>query len=299
MASTKRQRELERQRAARQAAARAAAQHRRRRRGLIAGGTVVAVLLVGVIGLVAALSGGGGKKAVSPAARPTPSGSATAKPSTSASTSASASVSPSASPATPAVDTRPLACGVAKAPALLAVQHHYTVAPPMEITAGASYQMTITTTCGVIKATLDAAKAPKTVNSFYFLARQRYFTNTECHRATRAATLTVLQCGDPTATGSGGPGYSLPDENLAGATYPRGTLAMANSGPNTGGSQFFLVDKDSKLGPNYTPFGSITAGIDVLDKIIANGIAPGGGSPDDGKPAQRVFLSSVVLGKLA
>ena len=103
-----------------------------------------------------------------------------------------------------------------------------------------------------------------------------------------------MQCGDPTGTGSGGPGYSFPDENLEGASYPRGTVAMANSGPDTNGSQFFLVVKDSQLPPSYIPFGTITGGLEVLDAIIAAGVEGGG---TDGKPAKPVTIKSFTVSK--
>ena len=93
----------------------------------------------------------------------------------------------------------------------------------------------------------------------------------------------VLQCGDPTGTGSGGPGYRFNDENLAGATYPAGTVAMANAGPNTNGSQFFFTWKDTKLPPDYTPFGMVIGGMDVLQKIAAAGEDSQNG-PGDGYP---------------
>jgi len=121
---------------------------------------------------------------------------------------------------------------------------------------------------------MDAEAAPRTVNSFAFLAGEDYFDHTPCHRL--AEDIRILQCGDPQGTGSGGPGYSLPDENLddpdvAGGTYPAGTVAMANSGPDTGGSQFFLSYEDSPLSNAYTPFGTVTEGMDVLRKIAAAG----------------------------
>ena len=110
----------------------------------------------------------------------------------------------------------------------------------------------MTTNCGVIKADLYAAKAPHTVNSFLFLASKGYFNDTPCHRLTTSG-IYVLQCGDPTGTGSGTPGYSFKDENLTGATYGAGVLAMANSGANTNGSQFFINYKDSQLAPLVHP----------------------------------------------
>ncbi|MRH88529.1 peptidylprolyl isomerase [Nocardia sp. SYP-A9097] len=162
--------------------------------------------------------------------------------------------------------------------------------PVMTIDQNAGYTATLASTCGTIAIALDAPRAPHTVNSFVFLSQQQYFDNTKCHRLTTQG-IFVLQCGDPTATGTGGPGYRFTDENLAGATYPTGTLAMANSGPNTNGSQFFLVYKDSQLPPNYTPFGKVTAGLDVLQNIAAAGVQDGSG---DGTPAAEVTLNSVT-----
>ncbi len=162
--------------------------------------------------------------------------------------------------------------------------------PGMTINQKATYTANLETNCGTITAQLDAAKAPRTVNSFVFLAGQQFFDHTRCHRLTTEG-IFVLQCGDPTGTGRGGPGYKFPDENLAGATYPAGTLAMANAGPNTNGSQFFLVYKNSQLPPNYTPFGHITGGTDVLQNIAAGGIRDHSG---DGAPATDIVLQSVT-----
>ncbi|MFF2549988.1 peptidylprolyl isomerase [Nocardia sp. NPDC058058] len=161
--------------------------------------------------------------------------------------------------------------------------------PGMTVDQNAAYTADLASNCGTITVALDAARAPHTVNSFVFLAQQQYFDHTKCHRLTTQG-IFVLQCGDPTATGTGGPGYKFGDENLAGATYPAGTLAMANSGPNTNGSQFFLVYKDSQLPPNYTPFGKVTGGLDVLQNIAAAGVTGGGG---DGSPAAEVTLDTV------
>lgn len=136
-------------------------------------------------------------------------------------------------------------------------------------------------------------RTPCTVASFASLAAQNYFDATECHRVTTAG-IFVLQCGDPTATGKGGPGYTIPDEVDGSETYPAGTVAMANTGaPDSGGSQFFLVYEDSQLSPNYTVFGSIDdAGLTVLREIGARGVAGGG---TDGQPAETVTISEVTL----
>ncbi|TJZ41866.1 peptidylprolyl isomerase [Streptomyces piniterrae] len=150
--------------------------------------------------------------------------------------------------------------------------------PAMTVDTDASYAVQLSTTCGRIDLKLDAGKAPHTVNSFAFLAGKGYFDHSKCHRLVDQG-IHVLQCGDPSATGRGTPGYTIPDENLKdprlkGNVYPAGTVAMANSYDgehektrNSGGSQFFLVFEDSQLPPNYTPFGTITGGMDVLKKI--------------------------------
>ncbi|WP_033211582.1 peptidylprolyl isomerase [Kitasatospora phosalacinea] len=166
--------------------------------------------------------------------------------------------------------------------------------PAMTIDTAAKYTATMDTSAGKVTFTLDAAKAPHTVNSFVFLAGQQFWDGTKCHRLTTEG-IFVLQCGDPTGTGSGGPGYKFADENLTGATYPAGTVAMANSGPNTNGSQFFLVYKDTQLPPSYTPFGTITGGLDALQKIADAGVK--GGGTGDGAPATPVNITSITTAK--
>ncbi|KGN37881.1 peptidylprolyl isomerase [Knoellia subterranea] len=166
-------------------------------------------------------------------------------------------------------------------------------------------QVMLATNHGDIPIVLERDKAPCTVLNFEFLTRAKYFDGTNCHRLTAYTTppaaLSVLQCGDPLGTGWGDPGYSFKDEldsaqaleNWPGfpdgsrKVYPRGTLAMANGGPDTNGSQFFLVYADSRLRPDYTVFGHVTEeGMKVLDTIVAGGIDPGTeGTPEDGAPA--------------
>lgn len=158
--------------------------------------------------------------------------------------------------------------------------------------------LTLATNCGEIVISLLGAKAPVTVNSIATLANAGYYNKTLCHRLTTEG-IFVLQCGDPTATGSGSPtgwkGYV--DENLpkAGArNYPAGTVAMANSGPRSNGSQFFLVYKDTQLGPNYTIWGTITKGLDLVQKIGAVGAYKLDGQrayyAPDGYPVQMVEI---------
>jgi peptidyl-prolyl cis-trans isomerase B (cyclophilin B) len=167
--------------------------------------------------------------------------------------------------------------------------------------------VTLHTSQGDIPIKMPRAMAPCTVASFVFLATKDYFNNTPCHRLTSANSLKVLQCGDPTGTGTGGPGYTIPDENptnLPSAPggqgvdrYARGVVAMANtSQPHSGGSQFFLVYGDSDLPPKYAVFGTVSiAGLQVLDKIAAAGVAAGGQDPQDGAPATPVTITTTTI----
>ena len=181
----------------------------------------------------------------------------------------------------------------ARAPGIPAALH-FPTEPAMTVDAHATYTAVLATNCGNITLALDAARATHTVNSFVFLAGQKYFDHSPCHRLTTAG-IFVLQCGDPTGTGTGGPGYTIPDENLSGATYPAGTVAMANTGqPHSGGSQFFLVYKDTQLPPSYTPFARIGGGLDILQQIAALGTATGG---PDGAPRATVVIDAVTVTK--
>ena len=148
--------------------------------------------------------------------------------------------------------------------------------------AARAYVARLHTTQGVIAFRALTSAAPCTTFSFRFLAQRHYFDGTHCHRLTLQG-IFVLQCGDPTGTGSGAPGYKFNDENLSGATYPAGTVAMANAGPDTNGSQFFFVWKNTKLPPLYTPFGTVTRGMSVLRRIAAAGDDSQNG-PGDGYP---------------
>jgi len=172
----------------------------------------------------------------------------------------------------------------------------------------ASYTATINTNLGKIGISLLNSKATCTVNSFAHLAETNFFNNTQCWRVSNSSGLYLLQCGDPTATaksklscssstlGSGGPGYKFADENLTGATYPAGTVAMATGGANTNGSQFFLVFKNTTLPASYTPFGKITSGLDILQNVAKAGtsctIQAGGGVPKE-----KVIINSVTVRK--
>ncbi len=155
----------------------------------------------------------------------------------------------------------------------------------------------ITTNRGLIKANLNADTAPCTVNSFLSLARQGYFDDTKCHRL-HVQDYFVLQCGDPSATGQGGPGYLFDDELSGQETYTAGTLAMANSGPDTNGSQFFIVYADSGFDPSYTVFGHLNAaGVKLVQGIAKEGIGVPSNNPQlgagDGTPKNPVVIESV------
>lgn len=164
--------------------------------------------------------------------------------------------------------------------------------PPTRSSVSGSVQVTLQTSAGDITMALDADKAPCTVNSFVSLAQQGYFDDTTCHRLTTQG-IYVLQCGDPTATGAGGPGYSFADELTKDETYPAGTLAMANAGPDTNGSQFFIVYKDVQLPPAYTVFGTVSDdGLDVVTEVAAKGTKGGG---PDGPPKKEVQITGVVI----
>ena len=150
------------------------------------------------------------------------------------------------------------------------------------------------TNCGDIVVTTVGPKAPITITHLATLAKGGYFDYSLCHRLTTQG-LYVLQCGDPTATGSGRPNFTYGDENLPTAAvnnYPAGTVAMANSGPGTNGSQFFLVFADTTLGANYTIWGTITQGLDIVKAIAKAGVKGGGA---DGTPNQTIAINRVTV----
>jgi peptidyl-prolyl cis-trans isomerase B (cyclophilin B) len=261
VASSKRERELARQRYERQALRREAARRRRQQRVAVAS-SVIAVLLV--IGAVAFLAARGGSTRKTPTAAATPAA------------------------ATPGGCAYPRSTGPAAkdvgVPPIDAVDRTTPYAATITLSAGTTAPATVT-------ADLLTAQAPCTVNSFRYLAANGYFDGTPCHRLTTSG-IFVLQCGDPSGKGSGGPGYAFADENLTGATYPAGTLAMANAGPGTNGSQFFVVYADTQLPPNYTPFGKVTAGLDAVAAIGKAGTKDGSG---DGAPKSDVTIQTFTV----
>ncbi|MGV1003589.1 MAG: peptidylprolyl isomerase [Candidatus Nanopelagicales bacterium] len=263
--SNKRRKELARAKSARQEAARLQREAQARQRRLMAAG--IAALLVVIGGLTFAFWPRGGD-------------STAAEPSDSVSELAPTAVA-----------------GCTQAPTGVESPKSWDKAPADRLSA-AKYTLTLTTNCGDIDIATKPKAAAKNVNSMLWLAQEGFFDNTLCHRLTTES-IYVLQCGDPTATGSGGPGYKLPDENLPkeGAhNYPAGTVAMANSGANTAGSQFFLVYQDTTLPAGYTIWGEITKGLDIVKKVAAAGVIDSG---TDGGPNQPIgILSATVTPKL-
>jgi peptidyl-prolyl cis-trans isomerase B (cyclophilin B) len=277
----KRRRELERLKYERQVARRRESVKRTRRNTAIVGVSVLAV--AGIAGGAWAATSGGSKPKKTAAAASTASATASAAASAASAKAGSAHVAGCTTPAAGKPTTQ-----------------QWKTEPAVTIDTKANYTATISTNCGPITVKLDAAAAPHTVNSFVYLASQHFFDHVTCHRLTTAG-IYVLQCGDPTGTGSGGPGYSFKDENLTassikGGTYPAGTVAMANSGANTNGSQFFLVYKDSTLAASYTPFGTITGGLSELQKIAAAGTNNANGT-GDGAPLQTVVMNALTTAK--
>ena len=161
-------------------------------------------------------------------------------------------------------------------------------APPTCLDPGATYQAIVTTNMGEFTIDLDAEAAPQTVNNFVFLARNLYYDDTPCHRI---ITDFVVQCGDPTGTGTGGPGYEFADELPAEGAYQLGSIAMANSGPDTNGSQFFIItgEQGVALPPSYSLFGQVTEGLDTTVAALA---ATGSAS---GTPTEPVQIQSVRI----
>jgi peptidyl-prolyl cis-trans isomerase B (cyclophilin B) len=170
--------------------------------------------------------------------------------------------------------------------------------PPAAPDDKATYTATITTNRGAVVIDLLNSKAACTVNSFVHLAQAAYYNKTPCPRLSTSDGLFMLQCGDPTGKGTGGPGYEFASENLTGAAYPAGTLAMANTGaPDSNGSQFFLVYQKSSLPPDYTPFGKIVSGLNILQNVGKRGFGPPLNSAGGGAPNESVEIESVTIKK--
>ena len=263
MPTTKQRRENARRRLERQIQRRQEAAAARKRRNLVmAAGLGVLVVIAAVVLVVTQVGGNGGSTAAAPTPSATPSASTAAKGDCTY-TKAGTPTKNAGQPANAKVPTT------------------------------GTVTVDVATTRGDMTFALDRAKAPCTVNSFLYLAGKKYFDNTPCHRLTTAANFGVLQCGDPGGSGSGGPGYSFNDELDKNGKYTKGVLAMANSGPNTNGSQFFIVYKDTQLAPNYTIFGTVTKGLDVVENVAKGGTTSG----EDGKPKTAISLKTVTIAK--
>jgi peptidyl-prolyl cis-trans isomerase B (cyclophilin B) len=216
-----------------------------------------------------------------------------------------AATKPSDTP--PAEKTTDGPCGYKESPADKPAKDPGMPEDPKDTPKKGTVKVDLKTNQGAIGMTLDRQKAPCTVQSMEHLIKEKFFDGTKCHRLVASSGLKVLQCGDPKGDGTGGPGYAIPDElpkdlteapgGQAGqplSLYERGMLAMANAGPNTGGSQFFIVYGDSTLPPNYTVFGEVSeAGLKVVDKIAKGGITAGN-SPEDGAPKLPVNIETAT-----
>lgn len=224
----------------------------------------------------------------------TPRPSASAQPTSTRTSSRVATPKKMAMPLSVAAEQTVLGCAKTNA-----VGHYpIKVGTPDTKVAQVDHTITLNTNCGPITFTAFGKKAPVTVIAMTFLAKAGFFDHSLCHRVTTSG-LFVLQCGDPTATGSGGPMWSYNDENLpadAPNDYPAGTIAMANSGLQNGrgtnGSQFFIVYKDTYLPPSYTIWGQVTSGLDIVKRVAAAGVVGGG---TDGTPAQKIAIETVSV----
>lgn len=190
-----------------------------------------------------------------------------------------------------------LAAGCTKPPANQAKPKTFAKVPDKKAAEGKTWVATVKTTCGTVTMELDGTKAPQTVASFNHLAKEGYWAPSPCHRVTTEG-IFVLQCGDPTGSGSGGPGYTFGIENAPkDGKYPVGSLAMARTqDPNSNGGQFFIAYKETQLpteGGGYTIFGKVTKGLDIVEKIAANkAVAP---QPADGTPVSPISILSVSV----
>lgn len=267
MPTSKQRREAERRRLQRQMQRRVQRDVRRRR--LLAAVSVLGVLAVVAIVVVVVIMGSSDKSTAGSGAK------------------SSSSPASSPAPSSPSAAAAAYPCTWTKGgTAARKVTVPPTATPPRTGTVDVSVQ----TNRGAMTFALNRAEAPCATESFVSLAAQHYFDKTSCHRLT-GGTLSVLQCGDPSGSGRGGPGYSFKDELTGHEKYTRGVLAMANAGANTNGSQFFIVYKNSQLGPNYTVFGTVSKGLGVVDKVAAKGSTPAG----DGKPKLPISLTKVLV----
>jgi peptidyl-prolyl cis-trans isomerase B (cyclophilin B) len=155
--------------------------------------------------------------------------------------------------------------------------------------------ITFTTNCGDIVIETFAKKAPITISMLTGLISARFYDQSICHRMINSTTAALLQCGDPTDSGYGGPAFQFNDENLPKpimSNYPAGTVAMANSGPNTNGSQFFIMAENTTLDPNYTVWGRVTKGLEIVKAVVATGTLEGG---EVGRPKVKIAIEKATV----
>ncbi len=293
MPNSKQRREQARRHLERQLVRRQQRDVRRRKLSLIATVVGVLVLFAVVITTVVMLSSDKKKSTASPATSST-------APSTSASPSASGPPEPSRSPAKIAARAAKKTsgpCGYAEDASKLTAGNLFDVGlpPDPKPTPKANAIALFNTNQGTITVTLEGASAPCNVQSIKYLISKKFYDSTPCPRSVNSG-IFVVQCGDPSGTTSGGPSYTVKDENLTKVSYTEGTLAMANSGPNTNGSQFFFITKDSNgaLGKNYTVIGHVTGGLDILKKVATGG-DDGSNQAGGGKPNVPLYFTTVRL----
>jgi cyclophilin family peptidyl-prolyl cis-trans isomerase len=276
----------QRQKAARQARLEAE-QKKQKRKHLLRRGLTFLVIAAVVIGIAVWINSGSTKKKNASASTSTTS---TTKASTSTTTTAPAPKGGSGN-TSPAAITTSADCPTDFSATLN--KPSYPSAPPMTIDTSKTYTATITTDVGPFTVELNPKAAPLAVNSFVFLAQHHFFDCIIFHRVIQTF---MDQTGDPTGTGTGGPGYEFKDElpAIANPQYPIGSVAMANSGPNTNGSQFFIVtgSEGESLAPSYSLFGKVTSGMAVVDKINAGGSAA---SSSTGTPTTLHRMVSVTI----
>jgi peptidyl-prolyl cis-trans isomerase B (cyclophilin B) len=286
--SNRRDKQLAREKYERQQARRAQQAQARKRRQRIIGIAVAAVVVIVAASWVVVSRAGSTEE---PIAEAVPSSAPSGSPAPSGSAIPSDSATPS-SPAAPSASSAALSC--AEPGDIRADNQSFPAAPQPSPLSQKPAVITLTTNCGPIAIETLPDAAPLTVASEVFLTEQGFYDKTRCHRLTTAGIL-VLQCGDPAGDGTGGPGYAVPDENLpgdAGVNYPAGTVAMANAGPGTSGSQFFIVYGDTTLPPGYTIWGKVIEGLDLVQQIADLGVEGGGG---DGPPVQPVVIESASV----
>ena len=169
------------------------------------------------------------------------------------------------------------------------------VAPPAgtDVATSGAPTVTFVTDKGPLKIELDPAVGPCSVHNLRHLVTKKFYDGSKCHRLTTSPSLAVLQCGDPSFTGSGTPGYKFDDKMPAAGAYQRGVVAMANAGPGTNGCQFFIVYGNAQIDPDYPVLGKVVAGMEVVDQVAAAGVEGGG---QDGTPTQPLVLTSASEG---